>query len=499
MTENGDAEKSFVEVDARAFRSGREDLRARLEGSGDLGAWNEWLRQELSGEDFIIEEQEASAYRLPSKVGSFLPASLIQELSELLSLAREISNQLVGIRISEAQVVLAGDQRAEEIERRLRVWAEEYVSYRANRSRHRTGRPMALFKHLYYELLPDLEKISYSTKSANRCFFSEFTDYLPWLIFQRYCGHMLEVRFDEKKLETVFRINSEHEVEKAFLSHIVTLYQWQRTDNLCHVMALLEKSLPAQENHLTSEQLRRKLEMLAADIRVMRPFLVHNYNSENVLIEMAPGVWISWMWAVGIGEGIIWLAPSRESMIAQQRARTNRLSLLLQYDGLLSGHITSWTTIDSILAKQEKALLLSLKIVEAIHAELLSFYAKVDVQAILERFKKRPAEEAISEPSEEEFAAICQSIAEPVEEDELSRKSTGFSAIRVKRLLSILSDRLGCEVRPGKGSEIVVFRAGGHHFRLGHHKRNSYVPTPVIRNLLRHVGVGIQEWIEAIG
>lgn len=51
-------------------------------------------------------------------------------------------------------------------------------------------------------------------------------------------------------------------------------------------------------------------------------------------------------------------------------------------------------------------------------------------------------------------------------------------------------------MRQGKGSEIVIYREAGHHFRLGHHKRNSYVPVAVIKNLLRHAGIGFNGWVD---
>jgi hypothetical protein len=76
--------------------------------------------------------------------------------------------------------------------------------------------------------------------------------------------------------------------------------------------------------------------------------------------------------------------------------------------------------------------------------------------------------------------------------------SLGMKAVRVQRLMAILQDKLHCEVRQGKGSEIVIYREGGHHFRLGHHKRNSYVPVAVIKNLLKHVGIGFREWLEVL-
>jgi hypothetical protein len=73
-----------------------------------------------------------------------------------------------------------------------------------------------------------------------------------------------------------------------------------------------------------------------------------------------------------------------------------------------------------------------------------------------------------------------------------------MKAVRVQRLLSVLADRLGCEVRQGKGSEIVVFRPGGHHFRLGHHDKNPYVPTILIKNLLLRLNISFDEWLKAI-
>lgn len=51
-------------------------------------------------------------------------------------------------------------------------------------------------------------------------------------------------------------------------------------------------------------------------------------------------------------------------------------------------------------------------------------------------------------------------------------------------------------MRQGKGSEIVIYREAGHHFRLGHHKRNSYVPVAVSKNLLRHAGIGFNGWVD---
>jgi hypothetical protein len=498
MPESDDTEKLLIARDAKAFRDAQDVSRAKLADKEDLTAWNEWLARELELGDYLVETQEESDYRLPHNISNFVPQKMITELEDLFSVARNINNDLAGMRISEAQVVMAGDSRALAIAQELRTWAHNYVELRADKAKHRSGGPMTKFKYLYYELLPDLEKVIYTNKTVNRCFFSEFTDYLPWLIFQKYCAHLLEVRFDQFALETFSRINSKDDVERIFLTKILQLYQWHRAGNLSHVLSLLDHKLPKPESSPTTDQMLAKLERLAAEIAEMRPFLVHNFKPENILIEIAPGMIISWFWAVGIGEGLVWIAPTIESMLKQQRAKTSYLTLLLNYDGLLTGYVTPWLSVDALVENKDRALYLNLQIVEAIHAKLLSFYAKVDVQAIRDRYKKNQTTKTTSEPTLEEFAAICQTIAEPLDQNETTSEPTTFGAIRSQRLFSILAKNLNCEVRQGKGSEIVIYREGGHHFRLGHHKRNSYVPTPIIRNLLRHVGIDMQEWMAAL-
>jgi hypothetical protein len=181
--------------------------------------------------------------------------------------------------------------------------------------------------------------------------------------------------------------------------------------------------------------------------------------------------------------------------------KTSAVSLNLTFDGLLSDYALPWVDTDSLIEDQQLMLAANLRIVESIHAKLFALYEKVDVEAISRRFLTRNSENPSSEdPNEEEFAAICQSIAEPIKNIDSRGVVTqgAVKAVRVQRLLNLLGEKLGCEVRQGKGSEIVIFRSGGHHFRLGHHKRNSYVTTAVIKNLLKHVGIRIDEWITAI-
>jgi hypothetical protein len=70
--------------------------------------------------------------------------------------------------------------------------------------------------------------------------------------------------------------------------------------------------------------------------------------------------------------------------------------------------------------------------------------------------------------------------------------------LRLTRLLGLLRDKLGCEVRQGKGSEVVIYRAGGKIARVGRHTRNREVPATLIRSVLDRVGVSFPEWFAAL-
>jgi hypothetical protein len=183
----------------------------------------------------------------------------------------------------------------------------------------------------------------------------------------------------------------------------------------------------------------------------------------------------------------------------------------------------TWMDTDTVLMTDKNALRATARIVTALHKALFAIYEKVDTEAILAKYKLKARTEKDSEPSDEEFAALCQSVAiadqnnspeqqvealadylsltEEGADDEQSLPTTlGISklqALRLSSFLRILQKNLGCEVRKGKGSEVVIFREGGHHFRLGHHKGNPMVPTHLIRNILKHIGIGFDEWLNA--
>jgi hypothetical protein len=489
---------AWIDIDAKSHRKAMSKTLERLQGRTDLGVRDQWAKDAVDQEDWQVVSLQAADYKLPSVCQDFLGQELITELKSIFATVETVNNELAGMRISHCEIILAGDDRIEQVGMRLFEWARKYVSGRIERSKHRREELVQKYDRIYRELLPDLEKIAFRKGSINRCFMAEFTDYLPWLLLERTCRDLIEIKFDPHSLVPSFRINSSDPNARTYLEQIVRIYQWQHDTDLLKVI----EQFPASELNLAETddtQLNNHLELLVANIREMRPFLVRNFKPENIIIEITKNVFISFSWAVGRGIGLIHVTPTREKMLALHNQKVSGVTFTLLFDGYIANYYSPWIKPDSLPEEKRKmALAANLHIVEAIHDALLSFYEKIDVAAVVARFSEKRKKTPELEPNDQEFAAICQLISEGANAGTGATLPRQFKAVRVQKLLNILTKQLGCEIRKGKGSEIVIFRADGHHFRLGHHKRNIYVPTLIIRSILKHVGITCDEWLSAI-
>ena len=58
--------------------------------------------------------------------------------------------------------------------------------------------------------------------------------------------------------------------------------------------------------------------------------------------------------------------------------------------------------------------------------------------------------------------------------------------------------RLGCEIRSGKGSEIAIYRPGARIWTLTHHKRNPRVGWATVRRMLERLQIPMETWLAAV-
>lgn len=497
MTERT-ADDARIDLQARSQESAKKSLRERMIGR-EGHVRDRWMTEQLAVEDRPVVAAPADVYRLPAPTLRFLSAAVVAEMHELLDRVRVFNERVEGLRMSQADMVLNADPDLRDLELRFRAWADRYVAERVSKPNNKdAGSPLRKYHRIYEELLSHLESVAFREGSSHRCAMGEFCDYLPWSLFRRTWSGLVDHDQAPGSLRGRFRVLLPDPVERQIANHMMVLYAWAEANDLERV---LERILPASGTDVRVHQTDPAacLASLAQDMLDMRPFLGRNFGSDKTVLEVADRTIVSWVWHYGGPVGIIPVAESVEEMLDQVRKSSFSPVLCLHPDGQLAPNNLPWITLSELAARRPELVAPALRVVEALHARLVSFYDKVDIGAILDRYRERARTAPAETPTDEEVAATCQVIAEsepePGEAPTLDRR---LPSVRSQRLFAILSDRLGCEVRSGKGSEIVIWRPGGHHFRLGHHKRNAAVPSPVIKSLLEHVGISFGEWLAAV-
>lgn len=273
-------------------------------------------------------------------------------------------------------------------------------------------------------------------------------------------------------------------------------------DLLAEIAETIDPAWLEQWSADTAEDLRTAIKYLVDEIQQMRPFLVRNFRCEKTILKLSDELCLAFDWAVGMAIGVISNAPTVDKLreVTVRRESCFPPELYLDHEGLLSDSRMPWrTTADIGVVGSTTALHINLYVLELFHEKLLSFYDKIDFEAIRRRLRQADK----TDLDDEELGITCQdlteaeSLDEPPDDIGQPKPRIRIGPLRLQRLLIVLQEDLGCEVSQGKGSEIRVYRPGGRIYVLGHHKADYAVPVPVVRALLSRVGIGAREWIAA--
>ncbi|MBK7841700.1 MAG: hypothetical protein IPJ49_29250 [Candidatus Obscuribacter sp.] len=439
-----------------------------------------------------------------SQFKNILSDDLFNELDKLVTQVQSISNEYVGSKQSMAEVLLSNDSRVKDIVNQFQDWADTAIGYRLSRSNHRDKTPKKVIDRIIVDLVKPLETIAFKPKTANNCFMADLCDYIPWKTMKLNFNELLKPKFDPKTIHTVIYSVAEDPEDQYYLQGLSSLYKWHQAEHLPFLLNKVKATLTNEDFNKPEAELYSILESLVSDIEEMRPFLLHNFKSENICIEIAPQVVLSFFFAIGHGSGLIIGAPDPKTLLADVHNRKAKLSFSLQADGALNLTHLPWITSKQITHQDKDTLRANVKIVSALHATLFALFEKIDVRGIAQKYKLKSQTQSDLEPTDEEFAALVQSISQsesersdeqktqdleqylPLQAPSTQQETTSepnqpepetptfgkLQTLRLSSVLRILQQNLNCEVRQGKGSEIVIYRQGGHHFRLGHHKRN---------------------------
>ena len=495
-----DAERLAREVN-------RQDLRVieSVARRGPRTARDAWTLSRRIDAPRVVEALPPAAYALPPHARKILSPSCLQEIEAILGEIRAANDEVVGLDATVASLLLSEEELAVDVRERLRRWAESYVSARlAKPSPKDTGGDQVLrFKRIYLELLPALEEIATREGGAHYAFMGELLDYVPWLIFQGTWRDMLETEQTCRTLNQGWRVVTKPEHEH-YCREVARLYSWAGADDALRAVRALRKCGPIPQVDDTTA--RQQLATMAAEIREVRPFVITDHNPEKCSAEVAPGLWVSWFWGGSQQLGIVPVHDDARKRVAEFRSLKFTTSLRVRHDGLLASEFAPWIDMDDVLETEPDGLAANVAIVGALHGRLLEVFGKIDLDAAYGRVREAAAGAEGAETPTQEAVAATFTVAEsspvqpalPVAPGESGRPKVRVPTLRLERFLAIL-ERLGCEVRQGKGSEVVAFRTGGRIARIGRHTRNREVPSMLVQRVLHQVGVTLAEWVEALG
>ena len=263
-------------------------------------------------------------------------------------------------------------------------------------------------------------------------------------------------------------------------------------DNMVyHIQDLLNFSisieLPSNIELLSKGELLEKNLELTQDIKWWGSYMSSSYkNFDNLISIIQDEFDISWSWNNDNAIGFISFWFDNKELAKQLRQRRT-LQVILNYDGIIEDKIRRWVSLQNIydINNNLLALKVNLFIIDKIHSYLESIYIKMDHNKILNQYIKEINDDALVIKEE-------KIIVTTIDTPKINKKN--IYKIKQSKLFLLL-ESLGCEIRGGKGSEITIYKYGGKHYTMGHHKKDEDVYPPTIINILKTLRISIQDFI----
>ncbi len=448
-----DERRHIAEMNARVRRS--------IERHGVKSERDRWALQQVSDGDSVIPPPDRAP--LPPHFAKTCSREELAHLNRIVDDVYEWAQPLVGLTDHEATVLYNGDPVAMLIRNELIGWGLEYARARLARPNARDqGDPFLRWRRITDEVCIWLDTIG--TVAGIRVALSDVADRIAWEIWRATLGPEVGLRREGKGLWfDMPRVAPERWQQ---VQQTVLLYAWNEADALELARARFTRRASGDV-----AELRRRRAQMGEDLVEVRSLLV---GSDPIGVAGdSPGGSSTLIWGYQHAVGFILVAPDREALAAQVTEALYPAPLRLHLDGAIAGHVTWWELADD--PAWEVAM------IEPMHANLVEqWLAQAPTAAPTEAVTTIAGDLAV-------VADACQRIAEPVQ-------GRRVPAVRMETLLTTLERRFSCDVSPGKGSEITVYRFGGRKFTLGHHARNTHVPAHVVRALLKAVGISVGEW-----
>ncbi|NRB38349.1 MAG: hypothetical protein HRU20_07750 [Pseudomonadales bacterium] len=433
----------------------------------------------------VVNYQEKDSYILPSDKKKILGAKLYDDFNLLLKKIIDINNKFVGKEVIAASVVLNGNEELLSIRHDLLELSKEYCNKRISKTNNRDKDQLDTYHRIYNEILPWFDQnVAEIKNTVNALFLDLLLEYIPHYLYEHTFQEYVEIRG-----RSFFLKHAISSQKKEYMQRQMYLYNFFQSP----LKDLLEFTgqLPADIESLGKDELLENAFDLAQDVKWMGSYMISSYKHSDNLISIVPDKFdITWTWNCDNSIGFISFWFENEEL--RKQLLLNRvLQIHLNHDGIFEDSIRRWVSLQNIYDTNESllALQINLFILNKIHSYLETIYRKIDHNKILSRYLESANTDDLSVEDEEKI------IVAAIETANTEKKK--ISKIKQSRLF-VLLESLGCEVRSGKGSEITIYKYGGKHYTMGHHKRDEYVHPPTIINILKTLNICPRDFILSI-
>jgi hypothetical protein len=454
-----------------------------------------------------VEPQPRELYRPAHFLAKAATPALAAELGALLEELWALNQRWAGERVLEVAAYFAATGEHLDLERRFVAWSDAYGRRRADPARVSPmvdNNPYLLARKAVGEWESVLGRLADRERTLNILFLAVPREYVNWLAYDRLWKHLVRpVRAGH--VDILYQRS--HPATPKAMYRQVSGSGW--LDN--HLRPLLERVrawAPAarldREAVFSEKVMRARIQGLADDIQQMRPFLVRNFRPEKTIVTLTPDCAAAWKYRIGLGMAGLVVGRTAVDVRRKLAAVRSLMGIRVGHDGLFLDRRMPWyTTADLAASGVDGALALNYLLLEHFRDRLYSFYDRIDFSRLRRRpaAEEQPAAESRAD-DEQAVAAACRVLAEQsggaAEEGAEEPSFARIPVLRLPRLLRLFERRFGCEVGPGKGSEVNVFRPGGKVYTVACHKRNTEIYPRAVRRMLRTLNIPVGEFLDAV-
>ena len=442
----------------------------------------------------------------PDWLGKAATPAMADEYAGLMAEVAAENRRHVGRRVIEvlAEYALGGDEG--ELEQRFFDWTRRYLGARLRPDRayyKHEGDPLLLTQAVLHDEVQRLITVPLERPGrVNYAFLMDAAQYaglFPFLLARDAAGRWCR---DHAPLPTLFEPvaggyrlairSSSAELLKAYQPVFERVHAVQ--EEYARRLAVAAAGVPTAGD---AEALLAEAAGFAADLDFVRPFLPAASRHEVEVVELAPGFFGRFRYEPRFGQSLGGLYTAFDpAHLAPDSHPAADATWGVRRDGRLCAAWWPWITCpdDGRLGENRvPAAAVYRSALAAVHARVMGQFDRIDLGRLMRNGPPARAAEAVV------LACARREAAEPVPQAAGRVGGHTLPVIRLSRLVDCLQ-ALGCEVRRGKGSEVVVRHpATGRRWTLGQHTRDpQYHPVGVCR-MLRRLGIDEGLWAAVFG